>query len=146
MKKLNKGFTMVEILVVVGLIAILGVIAVVSFGNIQDGVRRSSVQADARSLSTMINTANALNPGAVGDQASLTIPAAANTAASPHNITAPGVPVQTMVIPAGQRAVTVGSVVQIVGGHASVNETTLTGLGSAAFVTTAGQVFITVGP
>ena len=142
MSKRNKGFTMVEILVVVGLIAILGVIAVIAFGNIQVGVRRSAVAADARSLASMINTVNVLASGNRIEQTALN--GVTGTAGATHAMTVlnanASMPATDLVVPAGARAVAVAGAVTIAaGGNASVNQTFVDGLTDADMAQTGGD-------
>jgi len=59
MKKLNRGFTLVELIVVIAVLALLAVGAVIAFQGIQTNARRSILSADTNSLVTALNAANA---------------------------------------------------------------------------------------
>ena len=162
--KNKKGFTMVEILVVVGLIAILGVVAVISFGNIQTGVRRATVSADARSLATVINTASALGDN-LANSATVTAGAfpTTNDAIPTIDTTGTGanvgttfrdivivnaqvaLPPTTIIVSAGPRSRAVLNSVQIVGGIATVNQAFVDGLTDAMMVEADGTVTFRVG-
>lgn len=54
MKKLKKGFTLVELMVVITVIAILMTIAIVSFTRIQKQARDTKRKADIRTLETAL--------------------------------------------------------------------------------------------
>lgn len=54
MKKLKKGFTLVELMVVITVIAILMTIAIVSFTRIQKQARDTKRKADVRTLETAL--------------------------------------------------------------------------------------------
>lgn len=56
----NKGFTLVELIVVIGILLILSSIAVVSFGNIMENARNAARHADAARLASALNQFNAL--------------------------------------------------------------------------------------
>lgn len=59
MNKLRKGFTLVELIVVIGVLAILAVGAVLAFRGVQDNARRASLRDDARRVITILNSINA---------------------------------------------------------------------------------------
>jgi prepilin-type N-terminal cleavage/methylation domain-containing protein len=65
MKKANKGFTLAEIITVVALLAILSVIGVVIFTNLQEQVRQAIVRSDAATLARQLNTANSVVGGVI---------------------------------------------------------------------------------
>ncbi len=52
MKKFNKGFTLVELMIVITVIAILATIAVVSFTRVQKQARDTKRKGDLRALAT----------------------------------------------------------------------------------------------
>ncbi len=54
MKKLRKGFTLLELLVVVAIIGILASIAVVSFGNARSKAKDAKILGDARAVQNAI--------------------------------------------------------------------------------------------
>ena len=57
-KKRNKGFTLIELIVVIGILLILSAIAVVSFGNIMESARKATRHADATVLMHTLNRFN----------------------------------------------------------------------------------------
>lgn len=57
----NKGFTIVELLVVIVVIAILASITIVSYNGIQSRANNAAVQSDLRSFATLSATYAALN-------------------------------------------------------------------------------------
>jgi prepilin-type N-terminal cleavage/methylation domain-containing protein len=65
MKKANKGFTLAEIITVVALLAVLSVIGVVIFTNLQEQVRQAIVRSDAATLARQANTANSVVGGVI---------------------------------------------------------------------------------
>ena len=58
LKKRN-GFTLVEMVIVIGVLAILSTGAVVAFTNVQGNARRTTLQSDANALAAAINNFNA---------------------------------------------------------------------------------------
>jgi prepilin-type N-terminal cleavage/methylation domain-containing protein len=58
--KKNKGFTLVELIVVIAVLLILAVLAVVAFQGITQAAAQAAAQADARSLAQTLNTFNSL--------------------------------------------------------------------------------------
>ncbi len=62
MKKTTSGFTIVELLIVIVVIAILAAISVVAYTGIQDRARRSKVDSDIRNIITAIQAAR-INTG-----------------------------------------------------------------------------------
>ena len=60
-RRLNqKGFTMVELIVVIAIIAILAVAGIMAFGNIQARARTNVAQSNAALLAGALNAHNAL--------------------------------------------------------------------------------------
>ena len=58
----KKGFTIIELIVVIAIIAILAAIAIPSFIGITAEANSAVAIANARSIATAINSYNALNP------------------------------------------------------------------------------------
>lgn len=58
MSKMKKGFTLVELIVVIGVLALLAVGAIVAFGNVQRNARRSNRRVSATSLSRNLELFN----------------------------------------------------------------------------------------
>ena len=59
-KNLNKGFTLVELIVVIAIIAVLSVVAVVAYSNISKQAEDAAVRSDANTVIRALNTYNAL--------------------------------------------------------------------------------------
>lgn len=57
----NRGFTIVELLIVIIVIAILAAIVVVAYNGIQGRASDTAVQADLRNIATLIENYNATN-------------------------------------------------------------------------------------
>jgi len=60
MLKINKGFTLVELISVISLLLILSVLAVAAYGNISEAARRAAVQADANAVARALNAYNSI--------------------------------------------------------------------------------------
>jgi type IV pilus assembly protein PilA len=58
----KKGFTIIELIVVIAILAILAAIAIPSFIGITDQANEKVAIANARNIATAVNTYNALNP------------------------------------------------------------------------------------
>ena len=61
LKKINKnkkGFTLIELIVVIAILLLISVLAVVGFGNIIDNARDSAMRADAARLAGQVNNFN----------------------------------------------------------------------------------------
>ena len=59
-KNLNKGFTLVELIVVIAIIAVLSVVAVVAYSNISSQAEEAAIRSDANTVIRALNTYNAL--------------------------------------------------------------------------------------
>ncbi len=70
-KKHQKGFTLVELLIVIAIIGILAGIVIVSMGNVRDRARKSSLQSTLSSITTIAALC-------VNDGGNILDPAAAN--------------------------------------------------------------------
>jgi prepilin-type N-terminal cleavage/methylation domain-containing protein len=66
-KKTNKGFTMVELIVVIAVLLILAVIAVVVFSGIIENARRATIISDANTIARNLNTANSIATGSISN-------------------------------------------------------------------------------
>jgi len=60
-KNRNKGFTLVELIIVVAIIAVLSVVAVVAYGNISGQAKEAALASDANVVIRALNTYNALS-------------------------------------------------------------------------------------
>ncbi len=58
MWKKGKGFTLIELMVVIAIILILALIAIPAYRNMQDRAKRSRVQSDLRNLATALEMYN----------------------------------------------------------------------------------------
>jgi len=58
----KKGFTLIELIVVIAIIAILAAIAIPSFIGITDEANKKVDVANATNIATAVNSYNALNP------------------------------------------------------------------------------------
>ena len=63
LQKKKKGFTLVELIVVVSVLLILAVLAVVAYSNITDSARQAALRSDASTLAGALNNYNAMCPG-----------------------------------------------------------------------------------
>ena len=54
LKNRNKGFTIIELLIVIIIIGILALIGVVAYGNVQESARNSKRQSDVSSIHTAL--------------------------------------------------------------------------------------------
>ncbi|MCL2665952.1 MAG: type II secretion system GspH family protein [Defluviitaleaceae bacterium] len=59
-KKRNKGFSLVELIVVISIMLVLSVLAVVAFSQIADSARLAAERSDASAVARSLNTFNAL--------------------------------------------------------------------------------------
>jgi type IV pilus assembly protein PilA len=69
----KKGFTIIELIVVIAIIAILAAIAIPSFIGITDQANQKVAIANANSIATAVNTWNALHPVAADQVASVAV-------------------------------------------------------------------------
>ena len=60
----RKGFTIIELIVVIAIIAILAAIAIPMFIGLTDKANTAVAQANAHSIATAVNSYNAMNPSA----------------------------------------------------------------------------------
>ena len=67
----QKGFSMIELIIVVAIIAILAVVGIQAFGNIQDRARQNVANSNAALLVGALNTWNAMATATI-DQAAVT--------------------------------------------------------------------------
>lgn len=65
-KKKKKGFTLVELIIVIAIIAILAAIAIPKFGEIRENSAKKTDVATAKNIATMIATDLANNDGLTG--------------------------------------------------------------------------------
>lgn len=92
MKRIKKGFTLVELMVVITVIAILMTIAVVSFTRIQKQARDTKRKSDLRTLATALQayfTENMSYPASADWQSALTPNYIPNIPAAPAGVTGP---------------------------------------------------------
>jgi prepilin-type N-terminal cleavage/methylation domain-containing protein len=61
MSKKKKGFTLVELIVVIGILLVLAVLATVGYGNLSDTARRAALRADAVTLTRALNVFNSVS-------------------------------------------------------------------------------------
>jgi prepilin-type N-terminal cleavage/methylation domain-containing protein len=61
--KRGKGFTLVELIVVVAVLLILSVLAVVAYSNITASARQAALRADGSRLAGALNNYNSMCPG-----------------------------------------------------------------------------------
>jgi type IV pilus assembly protein PilA len=84
MKKKKKGFTLIELIVVIAIIGILAMVAVPRLTGFQDRARRTQIVTDARQIATAIDSEIA--ESAAGTITAVADLAAAQAVAAAHNI------------------------------------------------------------
>ena len=59
--KKRKGFSLVELIIVIGVLAILAVAAIMIIGNVRDNARTAANRSNAQSIIRAVNTHNSLS-------------------------------------------------------------------------------------
>jgi len=70
MKKSTKGFTLVELIVVIGVLLVLAVIAVAAYRNVQVNARISANRSSLQSMASVMNNAQGATGQTIGDTGS----------------------------------------------------------------------------
>jgi prepilin-type N-terminal cleavage/methylation domain-containing protein len=60
MSKKKKGFTLVELIVVIGILLALAVLATVGYGSLADQAKRAALRSDAVTVAKALNTFNSI--------------------------------------------------------------------------------------